>query len=400
MADVPPPPPPPENPYGNNNGDSFTEITDEGGLGQSTPSVAAKPGRVFLVIAVVGITVLFLVYMIFSGKKAPESKGPKPRTIVSSNNVQPPPLPPTTTLPNVAPPNIAPPTIPQPAKIEGVIKPQDDAAAKAQELARMRSRLMVTDGAGSSGLGSSLGGSDKPSTPTDVNSQFEANVIKGNTKAEKVEATHIGDLRRTIAQGRIIEATTESVINTDLPAPIRAIVSRDTYAEAGNVPLIPKGSRLIGQYNTAISGGQTRVFVVWTRIIRPDGVDVMINSPLVDQIGQAGIGGQVDTKFQQMFSRAIMASVVTIAFAIGQDKISGGETTTSNTAAGTSTTGDSASTATINALNRLGSSTDSFLKKFIDVEPTILVDQGTKVNVFINRDVIFPADIAGTRIVN
>jgi type IV secretion system protein VirB10 len=188
-------------------------------------------------------------------------------------------------------------------------------------------------------------------------------------------------------------------LNTELPAPIRAIVSRDTYGEAGTEVLIPKGSRLIGTYNTQIASGQSRVFVVWTRVIRPDGVDVMINSPLVDQIGQSGIGGQVDTKFQQTFSRAVMASVISIAFAIGSDEISGGSTTTTSSSTGTSTTGDAATTATINALNRLGGTTDSFLQRFIGVQPSILVDQGTPVNVFVNRDLIFPSDLAGTRVI-
>jgi type IV secretion system protein VirB10 len=262
----------------------------------------------------------------------------------------------------------------------------------------------VQDATGS-GLTGILGNGEekqKKAVSADPNSAFEANVLNANTKAERVEATRIGDLRRTIAQGRLIQATMESALNTDMPAPIRAVVSRDTYGEAGTEPLIPKGSRLIGTYNTDISGGQSRVFVVWTRVIRPDGVDIELGSPLVDQIGQAGVGGQVDTKFQQVFSRSVLSSVVSIAFAIGSDKISGGSTTTTSSAVGgSSTTGDASTTATVNALNRLGSLTDSFIEKFIDVRPTILVDQGTQVNVFVNRDLVFPAElVSGTRIVN
>ena len=193
----------------------------------------------------------------------------------------------------------------------------------------------------------------------------------------------------------------ESAINTDLPAPIRAIVSRDTYGEAGNKPLIPKGSRLIGTYNTGISAGQSRVFVVWTRVIRPDGIDVMIDSPLVDQIGQAGINGQVDDKFQEIFARSLLSSVMNIAVAIGSDKITGGSTTTTNSPQGGSqTSGDAATTATTNALNRLGSTTDSFIQRFLNVQPTILVDQGTPVNVFVNKDLVFPDEAVGARILN
>ena len=78
-----------------------------------------------------------------------------------------------------------------------------------------------------------------------------------------------------------------------------------------------------------------------------------------------------------------------------------GTTTTTTSTTGSQTSGDTASTATTNALNRLGSMSDSFLQRFISVKPTIIVDQGTKVNVMVNKDLFFPEDIAsGTRIVN
>jgi type IV secretion system protein VirB10 len=404
MAVPPPPPPPPpsDDPFAGGaptggEADPFAYTSGDDGLSQGTPNVAAKPGRVILVLGIVGLVLVVLLYSIFfSGKKEGSDK-PKERNVVQAP-IEPPSLPKDNT-PVAPPPSIVPPTIPEPANVS-ILKPQDDSAAKAQADARMRSKMMLEDGGGSGGLSGLLGGGAKAPVSNDPNSTFENNIAAANTKADRVEATRIGDLRRTIAQGRIIQATMESALNTDLPAPIRAIVSRDTYGEAGTVPLIPKGSRLIGTYNTDVTGGQSRVFVVWTRVIRPDGVDVMLNSPLVDQIGEAGIGGQVDTKFQSIFSRAILASIVSIGFATGVDKVDGGNTTTSTSSLGSSQTGDTASTATVNALNRLGAVTDTFIQRFVDVRPTILVDQGTPVNVFVNRDVIFPDNVGGTRVIN
>jgi type IV secretion system protein VirB10 len=355
---------------------------------------------------VLGIVVLvlgFLFYNIFFSGDDEEAVAPRvvdvaPTPIIPTPALpQPEPEPPAITM---QPPVLTPIEVPQAPNLS-LIQPEDDGAAQQARLARLRSGMLV--GGSGGGLGGVLGGGDdtqpQAAVGGDANSQFEASVVNANSKAPAVRAGRLGDLRRTIAQGRLIHATTESALNTELPAPIRAIVSRDTYGEAGTEVLIPKGSRLIGTYNTQIASGQSRVFVVWTRVIRPDGVDVMINSPLVDQIGQSGIGGQVDTKFQQTFSRAVMASVISIAFAIGSDEISGGSTTTTSSSTGTSTTGDAATTATINALNRLGGTTDSFLQRFIGVQPSILVDQGTPVNVFVNRDLIFPSDLAGTRVI-
>ncbi len=396
MVDVPPPPPPPENPFDNGSDPFALPENNESGLRQNTPSVAAKPGRTLVVLGVVVTILGFLLYNIFFSTAKEEEVAPKEIKVVPAAP-EPAPPPPMIEAPIAPPPSILPPTIPAPTSIQ-ILKPEDDSAAQAQAQARQRSKMMLADDSGGGLLGGATGAT-APTPSTDPNSAFEANAIKAS-QTERVFAGRIGNLGRTIAQGRIIQATMESALNTDLPAPIRAIVSRDTYGEAGTVPLIPKGSRLIGTYNTSLSSGQSRVFVVWTRVIRPDGVDVLLGSPLVDGIGQAGIGGQVDTKFQQIFSRAVLSSVVGIAFAIGSEKVSGGTTTTTNSSNGSSTSGDAASTATINALNRLGSVTDSFVQRFVDVQPTILVDQGTPVNVFVNRDLVFPGDTAGARVIN
>jgi type IV secretion system protein VirB10 len=398
MVDVPQPP---ENPFMNENDEhepTDATFASEEGLPESKPNVAARPERVFMVLFIVIVILLFLGYLTLSGSRREGNQEKKDDRRVASAPVEPPPLPENPII--EPPPVIAPPSIPEPTRLE-IIKPEEDSAAKRQAMDRLKSKMLISDGA--SGFAAALGGDKKAPAPTnDPNSAFEATVIAATTKAERVEATNIGDLRHTIAQGRIIHATMESALNTDMPAPIRAIVSRDTYGESGREPLIPKGSRLIGTYNTDITGGQSRVFVVWTRVIRPDGIDIQLGSPLVDQIGMAGIGGQIDTKFQSIFSRSVLSSILTIGLAIGSDKISGGSTTTVNSGlGGSSTTGDAATTATVSALNRLGSVSDNFIQRFIDARPTILVDQGTIVNVFVNRDLVFPTDVTkSTKVIN
>ena len=403
---------PPENPFesGAENGGPPIIDANENALPQGAPEVAAKAGKTFVILGVVGAVVLFLLYSILGGKKEVVEQteptvievAPKPPEIPS--------LPVEEPQVNTPPPDIAIPPIPPPVEIPQTMQninpltPKDDGAAQAQAKARLQRPIMVKDG-GSGALGGILPGgptTPEPAGPQDANSLFAR--AAASSKASRVQATHIGDLRRTIAQGRIIQATLETAINTDLSAPIRAVVSVDTYGEAGTVPLIPKGSRLIGRYNNVVTSGQTRVFAIWTRIIRPDGVDIELGSPesaLIDAIGQAGVAGQLDTKFQEIFARSLVSSAMNIAMAIGSDKISGGgtTTTTNSTQGGSQTSGDSVTTATTNALNRLGSTTDGFLQKFLSVPPTILVDQGTKVNVFVNKDIVFPNDLAGAQVI-
>lgn len=399
MVDVPPPP---ENPFmnENGNGNGTTDYANET-LDEGAPETSARPGRVLAVVGICGLVFAFLLYNIFSsGDKKEVVK--KEGKVAVAEPVEPPPLPSEALIPppvSAPPIALAAPPVPQPATSLDIIQPKEDAASKQQAMARIKSKMFVDSPSSLDfGSGSSSTSSDTSTAATpggDPNAAFLNNTA--NTKAQRVKATNIGDLNRTIAQGRIIQATMESALNTDLPAPIRAIVSRDTYGEAGREPLIPKGSRLIGSYNTDITGAQSRVFVVWTRVIRPDGVDVALGSPLVDQLGSAGVGGQIDTKFQAIFSRSILASVVSITAAIASDEVSGGSTTTATSATGgSSTTGDAATTATVDALNRLGGVSDNFIKRFIDVRPTILVDQGTPVNVFVNRDLVFPSETTGS----
>lgn len=398
-----PPPPPPPPPGGNPNFQDPFASTDPsmdvgGGLDQGKPAVAAAPGRVFIVLGIVIVLFTLLIFNLFiipedeEVARTDEDVQVAPATVVDPADsldigLAPPP-PPTPIMPTL-PENEAP-----------VITPDDDGPTNELLRQRIRSNMLIVGGGG--GLLPDFGtGGDEAGASDDGNLQFASRVYSSNTEARKAYATRIGDLNRVVAQGKIIQGSLETAINTDLPGNIRAIVSRDIFPEAGTHVIIPKGSRLIGQYNSAIMGGQKRVYVVWTRLIRPDGVDVAINSPLIDQIGQAGVAGHVDTKFGEIFSRALLTSVITISIAAIVDEINGNEqfSTTQNTDGSITQSGDATSAATITASQQFGAILSSHLRRFIDVQPTILVDQGTPVNVFVNRDLIFPNSAAGAQMI-
>lgn len=404
--DIPPPPPPPPPPgEGFNPNEMFPQDTYERDqqMESGKPAVAANPSRVFVVLGLMGLLLLFLLYNIFFSAK------PKDDDDLPTGNTTPPldtrPVtpPPPINLTSDLPPQPQPPApdLPVPTQTP-VINQQEDEANNKALLDRLKSNMLIMNSGGGLFGGSSSDNSEEQLAGMDPNSQFGSLVVRSTTKAAKVRATHIGNLNLIIAQGRVIQATLETAINTDLPGPIRAIVSRDIYGEAGEYPLIPKGSRLIGQYNSNIIAGQSRVYVMWTRVIRPDGVDIALGSPLIDQIGQAGVGGFVDNKFREMFSRAVLASVFSIAIAYGVEQVSDENTQTTSSSPTTgffSQSGGTASSATVNSLNRLGSTTASFIARFINVKPTILVDQGSPVMVFVNRDLLFPAEYVGPQTV-
>jgi type IV secretory pathway VirB10-like protein len=200
------------------------------------------------------------------------------------------------------------------------------------------------------------------------NEQFANRV--STRKDEAAQARQMSDLDRTVPQGAIIGAVMETALNSDLPGYARAVVTKDVLAFDGSAVMIPAGSRLIGEYNSGVAQGASRVFIVWSRLIRPDGVTISLGSPAVDELGRGGLGGKVNRHFLQRFGSAILLSVISGGLNAASAAISRGSTVV------VSTTNEATALAT-QALQ--GS----------DIPPTIKTNQGALVRVFVARDLDF-----------
>ncbi len=121
----------------------------------------------------------------------------------------------------------------------------------------------------------------------------------------------------TVTQGTLIPAVLETAIDTDVPGYVRAVVSQDVKSFDGKKVLVPRSSRLIGQYQSGLQAGQKRAYVIWTRLIRPDGASVDLASPGVGFDGKTGVPGDVDSRFFQRFGSAMLLSVIGGLSAIG-----------------------------------------------------------------------------------
>jgi len=118
------------------------------------------------------------------------------------------------------------------------------------------------------------------------------------------------DPQTTITQGTLIPAVLETAINTDVPGYVRAVVSQDVRSYDGTRVLLPRSSRLIGQYQSGLQAGQKRAYVIWTRAIRPDGITIDLASPATDFSGMTGLPGDVNTHFFKRFGSAMLLSVI------------------------------------------------------------------------------------------
>lgn len=259
-----------------------------------------------------------------------------------------------------------------------------------QKQARLKSTMSVKGG-GSSGKSSA--------TLIDSGGDGTAGIA---LSANRVTATKLGDLSVIVAQGKLIDATLETAINTDIAGMLRAVVSTDVFSEAGFNILIPKGSRLIGTYNSAISLGVTRVTVTWTRLIRPDGIDIAINSPGTDTLGRAGLEGVVDNKYIEIFGNTLMLSLINIGIARFEDTMSNstgqGTSSTSTTASDGTVTTTTSGTQASNTSTAVNTAAENIMnlgttivqQQLSALKPTLTVDQGTKIKVFVAQDLIFP----------
>ncbi|MGE3333804.1 MAG: type IV secretion system protein VirB10 [Rhodospirillaceae bacterium] len=188
--------------------------------------------------------------------------------------------------------------------------------------------------------------------------------------ADSTQAYRLANVTHVVAQGTIIPAVLETALDSDLPGSVRGVVSRDVKSFDGARTLIPRGSALIGQYKSAVAEGQSRAFVIWSRVITPAGVAVDIGSPATDRLGRGGLDGEVDTHFFRRFGAAILLSVVDagIPAALG----SGNNT--------------SLIIASPGQANRVA---EIALQRQIDIPVTIRVPQGAPVQVFVARDLDF-----------
>jgi type IV secretion system protein VirB10 len=127
-----------------------------------------------------------------------------------------------------------------------------------------------------------------------------------------VQATRLDRRATTVPQGTLIQAVLETALDSTRPGHVRAIVSRDVTGFDGSRILIPRGTRLFGEYQADMAAGQRRALVQWTRLVRPDGVTTALASPAADIQGRAGIPGRVNNHFLARFGDALLQTTLNV----------------------------------------------------------------------------------------
>lgn len=186
------------------------------------------------------------------------------------------------------------------------------------------------------------------------------------TGGERVMARRLYNPSLTVPLGTLIPAVLETALDSTRPGSVRALVQRDVRSFDGSRVLIPRGSRLYGGYEGTLAEGQNRALVTWSRLLRPDGVMIALDSQASDPLGRAGIRGKVDSKFLQRFGGAVLQTILDIGIGRALRAASGG---------------------VVVALPGAAQSVTQVVPS--QITPTLTVRQGTSVSVYVGRDLDF-----------
>ncbi|WP_036051316.1 TrbI/VirB10 family protein [Bradyrhizobium sp. Tv2a-2] len=180
-----------------------------------------------------------------------------------------------------------------------------------------------------------------------------------------------------VQAGTIIPAALITGIRSDLPGQITAQITESVYdSPTGRAKLIPQGARLIGSYDSQVAFGQSRVLLVWTRLIMPNGRSIVLERQHgVDAGGYSGLEDEVDNHWIELFKAAFLSTILGVGAELGS-----GADTGSNT--------DIAQALRLSAANSLNQTGQQVVRRNLNIQPTLTIKPGFPVKVIVNRDLV------------
>lgn len=177
-----------------------------------------------------------------------------------------------------------------------------------------------------------------------------------------------------VQAGSVIPAALITGIRSDLPGQVTAQVTENVYdSPSGRFLLIPQGARLVGQYDSQVAFGQSRVLLVWTRLILPNGRSIVLErQPGADPQGFAGLEDEVDYHWGKLFRAAALSTLL----AVGTELGAGND-----------------ENEILRALRRgsrdtVNNAGQQIVRRQLNVQPTLTIRPGFPVRVIVNRDLV------------
>lgn len=194
-----------------------------------------------------------------------------------------------------------------------------------------------------------------------------------NQQTESFERLSAPASPNIVQAGSIIPAALITGIRSDLPGQITAQVTQNVYdSPTGRILLIPQGARLIGEYDSQITAGQTRVLLAWDRLILPDGRSIVLGrQPGTDAAGFAGLTDRVNEHWGNMLKAAAISTLLGVGAELATDN---NDPLVQALRYGTQDT-----------INQTG---QQIVRRQLDVPPTLTIRAGYPLRVVITRDLV------------
>jgi type IV secretory pathway VirB10-like protein len=180
-----------------------------------------------------------------------------------------------------------------------------------------------------------------------------------------------------VQAGTVIPAALITGIRSDIPGQITAQVTENIYdTPTGRACLIPQGARLIGLYDSQVAFGQSRVLLVWTRLIMPNGRSIVLERQQgADAGGYSGLEDEVDNHWAELFKAALLSTILGVGAELGSG-------------AGTGSNTDIIQALRLGAANSLNQTGQQVVRRNLNIQPTLTIRSGFPVRVIVNRDLV------------
>ncbi len=220
----------------------------------------------------------------------------------------------------------------------------------------------------------------QPADPTAVQNrqdQKEAFLKTGSTETRNSGSLALPASPYQIMAGTVVAGALVTGIKSDLPGDVIATVTEPVYDTAtGKFLLIPQGSRILGKYNSQVSYGQSRVQVVWNRIILPDTSSLTLDNLVgTDPAGYAGLEDDVNWHWDRIVAGAVLTTLLGVGaeLAAPENRQDGNRIVI----AGRDSTQDS--------INQVG---QEITRRNMNIQPTLTSRPGLPVRIIVNRDLV------------
>jgi type IV secretion system protein VirB10 len=200
-----------------------------------------------------------------------------------------------------------------------------------------------------------------------VNAEPDRRTVSPDRLAEKASPY-------VVQAGTVIPAALITGIRSDLPGQVTAQVTENVYdSPTGSRLLIPQGARLIGQYDSQVAFGQSRMLLVWNRLIMPDGASIVLERQQgADAQGFSGLEDDVDYHWGQLFRAAALSTLLGIGTELGSSDDGS----------------DIAKAIRESAQDSVSDVGQQIVRRQLDMQPTLTIRQGFPVRVIVNRDLM------------